>query len=348
MGSRRPPSALNVYVAETKAKLRQRADLGNVTGLQLQDLALISWKSPGIDAQRKAMLIAEQAAALEAWMARAAGSSTTEEPRNEGALSAPAGGTSRALSMVQSMVEPALSTVAPSSLLAESSRPNKLLREYIEACGGRGSQLDGWKCCRVSRRGTASYVEYISPRNEKFSSRAAVARAFGLTPQKDDRRWRMHGAQRAPPAGHLHTAPSARFQAAPAAHRPTKAGKRAREHPERPSQRASAPRDGQKGAACVFIPGARIEARHGAAVHGSSAVDWFPGYIEQVHADGACSVVYDDGDFEEHVLTKYIRLPDSGVYSAERIISHRWVRGKIEYRVRWCVASSRPQHRQLR
>ena len=75
---------------------------------------------------------------------------------------------------------------------------------------------------------------------------------------------------------------------------------------------------------------------------------YYPGTIHAVNPDGSYAIAYDDGDFEEHVLTKYIRLPDSDVYSAERIINHRWVRGKIEYRVRWCAASTRPQHRQPR
>ena len=59
MASGRPPTAFQLYLAETKAKLRTQHP--GVTGLQIQNLALIRWKSPGMDSLRKEELAAAQA-----------------------------------------------------------------------------------------------------------------------------------------------------------------------------------------------------------------------------------------------------------------------------------------------
>ncbi|KAL4157197.1 hypothetical protein PRNP1_006222 [Phytophthora ramorum] len=54
-----------------------------------------------------------------------------------------------------------------------------------------------------------------------------------------------------------------------------------------------------------FARGDRVEARFG----GQAA--YYPGTIERVHPNGSCDISYDDGDEEERVAPRLIRLPSS-------------------------------------
>jgi len=58
-----------------------------------------------------------------------------------------------------------------------------------------------------------------------------------------------------------------------------------------------------------YTVGQRIEAKHMAQRFGSFAAKWYGGVVRKVHGDGACDVVYDDGDDEEEVPLKFLRLP---------------------------------------
>ena len=55
--------------------------------------------------------------------------------------------------------------------------------------------------------------------------------------------------------------------------------------------------------------GTRIEALYQAQSHGRRRCLWFPGTIaSEADAEGRCDVQYDDGDFEAHVPSEYLRL----------------------------------------
>ena len=159
----RPKSALTIYLAETKEKLR--AQYPAVTGLQLQDLALIRWKSPGIDQQRKAELVESQAAAMQEWIACPAElrSSAPSPQHARAAVNAAAAGPAR---KKQKRVASGAATAGQPSGDSRSAfrrQPSGaewergpgvqggagrkrgkaigLLEAYIKACGGSASQL---------------------------------------------------------------------------------------------------------------------------------------------------------------------------------------------------------------
>ena len=207
MSGARPPAALTLYLAETKEKLR--AQHPNVTGLQIQNLALIRWKSPGMDTQRKEELIASQAMALQKWLAR------PPELRG-GAPGKRAAETTSAAGPAQKLQKKHASA-APSQPSGNSGRGLKKqqtrLAAYIKACGGHVSQLSGWTARLVKGAyGNAPSTVFTSPSGLKFNSRPQVAQALGLTPldrsatgkldyvsRKDAKRTASHAELPAPP-----------------------------------------------------------------------------------------------------------------------------------------------------
>ena len=43
-------------------------------------------------------------------------------------------------------------------------------------------------------------------------------------------------------------------------------------------------------------------------VSAASGLNWFDGVVRAVHEDGTCNLNYDDGDFEERVAPRFIRV----------------------------------------
>jgi hypothetical protein len=175
--SARPLTALQRYLAETKVKMKERPEFSHATGLQLQDIALISWGSPGIDVQRKAALITEQAAALEEWMGHPTTGTTPAGKGPDASGRAPGAATSKQHSSALGKSLPADIFPAPKRRTSNL----KLLFEYVEACGGLATRLTGWSAQRVAA-GAGTYIAYTSPSGVVFRSRSLVARSLGLTP----------------------------------------------------------------------------------------------------------------------------------------------------------------------
>ena len=65
-----------------------------------------------------------------------------------------------------------------------------------------------------------------------------------------------------------------------------------------------------------YSVGQRIEAKHMAQCFGSFAAKWYSGVVRKVHGDGACDVLYDDGDDEDEVPLKFLRLPKTSKAAA--------------------------------
>ena len=65
-----------------------------------------------------------------------------------------------------------------------------------------------------------------------------------------------------------------------------------------------------------YSVGQRIEAKHMAQRFGSFAAKWYSGVVRKVHGDGACDVLYDDGDDEDEVPLKFLRLPKTSKAAA--------------------------------
>ena len=63
----RPPTALTLYLKETKQRLKRHPDFASASALQRHDIAILHWNTPGIDTQRKAELAESQRVALEVW-----------------------------------------------------------------------------------------------------------------------------------------------------------------------------------------------------------------------------------------------------------------------------------------
>ena len=59
----------------------------------------------------------------------------------------------------------------------------------------------------------------------------------------------------------------------------------------------------------TYAVGQHVEAKHMAQQVGSFAAKWYSGVVRKVHGDGACDVLFDDGDKEDKVPLKFLRLP---------------------------------------
>ena len=59
----------------------------------------------------------------------------------------------------------------------------------------------------------------------------------------------------------------------------------------------------------AYTVGQHIEAKNLAQQVGSFAAKWYSGVVRKVHEHGACDVLYDDGDTEDKVPLKFLRLP---------------------------------------
>ena len=53
--------------------------------------------------------------------------------------------------------------------------------------------------------------------------------------------------------------------------------------------------------------GEPVSARHRAAELGVAKTRWYPGRVTATHANGACDVAYDDGDFEMAVPLQFLK-----------------------------------------
>ena len=163
-----------MYLQETKAKLR--AEFPNATGLQLQDLALIRWKSPGLDQQLKADLVASQAALLQEWLARPAA-----ERLGNGSGSGSACAPAKVHSTAHAPIGRRPNKPPKPSKAARRRGRMEVLTKYIEACGGEAAQLKHWSA-RKDCRSKQLCFKYYSPSGDEIISLAGVARALGLTP----------------------------------------------------------------------------------------------------------------------------------------------------------------------
>lgn len=61
-------------------------------------------------------------------------------------------------------------------------------------------------------------------------------------------------------------------------------------------------------AAAALVVGARVEARFQASLNVRWKTFWFPGTIAAVHDDSTFGVRYDDGDHEDFVKRRFIRI----------------------------------------
>ena len=59
----------------------------------------------------------------------------------------------------------------------------------------------------------------------------------------------------------------------------------------------------------TYAVGQPVEAKHMAQQVGSFAAKWYSGVVRKVHENGACDVIFDDGDTEDKVPLKFLRLP---------------------------------------
>jgi hypothetical protein len=59
----------------------------------------------------------------------------------------------------------------------------------------------------------------------------------------------------------------------------------------------------------TYAAGQHVEAKHMAQQVGSFAAKWYSGVVRKVHENGACDVIFDDGDTEDKVPLKFLRLP---------------------------------------
>ena len=57
----------------------------------------------------------------------------------------------------------------------------------------------------------------------------------------------------------------------------------------------------------TYAIGQHVEAKHMAQQVGSFAAKWYSGVVRKVHENGACDVLYDDGDKEDKVPLKFLR-----------------------------------------
>ena len=60
--------------------------------------------------------------------------------------------------------------------------------------------------------------------------------------------------------------------------------------------------------------GERVQGKYQGDIGGAN---WFEGVVAQVYADGACDIEYDDGDHEERVAPKFVRVHVAGVVVEE-------------------------------
>lgn len=59
----------------------------------------------------------------------------------------------------------------------------------------------------------------------------------------------------------------------------------------------------------TYAVGQPVEAKHMAQQVGSFAAKWYSGVVRKVHENGVCDVRFDDGDSEDKVPLKFLRLP---------------------------------------
>ena len=182
--SSRPASALTLYLSECKEKLRAQPEFAGVTGLQLQNLALIRWRSPGVDCERKEQIIAMQAAALEEWACHTKAST----PPTAGDASA---GPSHGKATQPHQPMRTAQAAGSQKRGGRQASQEHYLRLYIEACGGTASMVDGWSIrlatesrgqFRASHKKGGQISIYVAPDGKTHHSRSDVARTCGLTP----------------------------------------------------------------------------------------------------------------------------------------------------------------------
>ena len=57
----------------------------------------------------------------------------------------------------------------------------------------------------------------------------------------------------------------------------------------------------------VWVVGQRVDARFQAQRYGAQATKWFPAVIRAVHDDGSYDILYNDGDTESRVPSRFVR-----------------------------------------
>ena len=84
--------------------------------------------------------------------------------------------------------------------------------------------------------------------------------------------------------------------------------KRAKKQPPAQEQ-AAAPPPPPTTSTHAYAVGQHVEAKYQAQRVGSMSAKWYAGVVRTVHGDGACDIDYDDGDQEDAVPLKFLRLP---------------------------------------
>eukprot|EP00966_Prymnesium_polylepis_P267041 6169596-Prymnesium_polylepis.1 len=194
----RPPTALVLYVSEKKRELSQQPQYAGASGLQLQNLALVHWRAPGIDALHKQELVTRQKEALDEWMASrtsaGGGGQRAEGPEARAGCTLPH--TKPAVPAVHALPPVAAAPATGPITAAVRDTKHDLLVRYIKACGGTAAQLRGWRAIREPPNSRDRQQRYRSPTGVIVSGRSHLARALGLTPlnQKQAQRLSCHGS----------------------------------------------------------------------------------------------------------------------------------------------------------
>ena len=84
--------------------------------------------------------------------------------------------------------------------------------------------------------------------------------------------------------------------------------KRAKKQPPAQEQ-AAAPPPPPTTSTHAYAVGQHVQAKYQAQRVGSMSAKWYAGVVRTVHGDGACDIDYDDGDREDAVPLKFLRLP---------------------------------------